>query len=78
MNFLSQPNDIMFKTSEHQFIIRFTLGTSVSDINKHEIPEKKLNFKLFVDIISEKWNKDFLIGYVFSLIHSYDVVIIIF
>ncbi|KAI5396273.1 hypothetical protein KIW84_062467 [Lathyrus oleraceus] len=52
-NFLPQTNDIMFKTSEHPFIIRFTVGTSVSDINKHEISRKNLNFKPFSDIILE-------------------------
>ncbi|CAK8536077.1 unnamed protein product [Lathyrus sativus] len=52
-NFQPQPNDLVFKTYDHQFIIRFTSGTSVSDINKHDIPAKKLNFKHFVDIFRE-------------------------
>ncbi|KAI5417221.1 hypothetical protein KIW84_042009 [Lathyrus oleraceus] len=61
MNFLPQTNDLMFKTLEHSFIIRFIAGTSVSDLNKHEILGKRLNFKPFADIISGRWNKDFLI-----------------
>ncbi|XP_050877113.1 uncharacterized protein LOC127080866 [Lathyrus oleraceus] len=60
-NFLSLPNDLMFKTSEHQFIIRFTTGTSVSDVSKYKIARKKLNIKPFVDIITGKWKKDLLI-----------------
>lgn len=38
--------------------------TTISDVNKHEILEKSLTFKPFVDIISGKWNKDVLIGMV--------------
>ncbi|KAI5396652.1 hypothetical protein KIW84_062749 [Lathyrus oleraceus] len=52
MNFLPQINDLMFKTSKHPYVIRFTVGTRVSDINKYEIPGKKLNFKPFAEIIS--------------------------
>ncbi|KAI5408452.1 hypothetical protein KIW84_054330 [Lathyrus oleraceus] len=51
-NFLPQINDLMFKTSEHPFVIRFIAGTCVSDINKHEIPGKRLNFKPFAESIS--------------------------
>ncbi|XP_050901979.1 uncharacterized protein LOC127108726 [Lathyrus oleraceus] len=73
-NFWPLPNGLMFKTSEHQFIIRFTAGTSLSDINKHEIGGKKLNFKPFVDIITGKWKKDLLIGkYLISVSNAYNI-----
>lgn len=65
-NFLPLPNDLMFKTSKHQFMIRFIAGTFVSDTNKHEIGGKKLNFKPFADILTGKWKNDLLIGYIFS------------
>ncbi|KAI5408451.1 hypothetical protein KIW84_054329 [Lathyrus oleraceus] len=60
-NFLPQINDLMFKTSEHPFVIRFIAGTRVSDINKHEIPGKRLNFKPFSEIISGNWRNDLLV-----------------
>lgn len=44
---------MMFKAFEHKFIIKFTGGTFVYDINKHGIP-KKIKFKSFADIISRK------------------------
>lgn len=52
--FLPLPKDLMFKTSKHKFIIRFTTRTSVSDISRDEIAGKKLNIKPFVDIITGK------------------------
>lgn len=61
-NFLPQINDLIFKTLEHPFVIRFTPGTHVSDINKHEIPGKRLNFKPFAEIISGNWRNGLLIG----------------
>ncbi|XP_050914691.1 uncharacterized protein LOC127129579 [Lathyrus oleraceus] len=60
MNFLPRINDRMFKTSEHPYVIRFTPGTRVSDINKHEIPGKRLNFKPFAETISRNWKSDLL------------------
>ncbi|KAI5444267.1 hypothetical protein KIW84_012769 [Lathyrus oleraceus] len=51
----------MFKTSEHPYAIRFTAGTRVSDINKHVIPGKKLNFKPFAEIIYGNWRSDLLV-----------------
>lgn len=63
-NFLPQLNDLMFKTSNHNFMLELIGETTISDVNKHEIPEKSLTFKSFVDIIFGKWNKDVLIGMV--------------
>ncbi|XP_050878822.1 uncharacterized protein LOC127082636 [Lathyrus oleraceus] len=60
-NFLPQPNDLMSKTTKYMFLIKFTRDTTMSNVNKHEIPGKKINFKPFLDIIFGKWKKDFLI-----------------
>ncbi|KAI5445469.1 hypothetical protein KIW84_013631 [Lathyrus oleraceus] len=60
-NFLPQINDLRFKTSEHPFVIKITPETHVSDINKHEIPGKRLNFKSFAEIISGNWRNNLLV-----------------
>ncbi|XP_058726552.1 uncharacterized protein LOC131597911 [Vicia villosa] len=42
-------------------MVKFTGGTTVSDVNKHEIQPKQHTFTSFADIITEKTQKDMLI-----------------
>ncbi|XP_058744322.1 uncharacterized protein LOC131616890 [Vicia villosa] len=60
-NFQVSLNDMLFKPSDHKFILTFTGGTSVTDKNKHQIPAKPLKFTSFTDIMSGNWKKDVLI-----------------
>ncbi|XP_058780943.1 uncharacterized protein LOC131655057 [Vicia villosa] len=60
-NFQVTLNDLMFKPSQHKYILTFTGGTSVSDKNKHDIPQKPLIFTPFGDILTSKGNRDVLI-----------------
>ncbi|XP_058733797.1 uncharacterized protein LOC131605463 [Vicia villosa] len=60
-NFQVSLNDLLFKPTEHKFLLTFTGGTSVTDIKKHDIPPKPLNFTRFADILTGKWKKDVLI-----------------
>ncbi|XP_058784731.1 uncharacterized protein LOC131659576 [Vicia villosa] len=60
-NFQVSLNDMLFKPTEHKFLLTFTGGTSVTDINKHDIPPKPLNFTPFAEILTGKWKKDVLI-----------------
>ncbi|XP_058727171.1 uncharacterized protein LOC131598606 [Vicia villosa] len=59
-NFQVTLNDLMFKPSHHKYILTFTGGTSVSDKNKHDIPQKPLIFTPFGDILTNKGNRDVL------------------
>ncbi|XP_058753022.1 uncharacterized protein LOC131626208 [Vicia villosa] len=59
-NFQVSLNDMLFKPSDHKFMLTFTGGTSVTDKNKHQIPAKPLKFTSFTDIMSENWKKDVL------------------
>lgn len=63
--FQVQLNDLMFKASDHKYLLKFIGGTTLGDNNKHEIPDKVIKFASFVDIISGKWKKNILIGLVF-------------
>ncbi|XP_058727010.1 uncharacterized protein LOC131598426 [Vicia villosa] len=60
-NFQVSLNDLLFKPSDHKFMLTFTGGTSVTDKNKHDIPAKPLKFTSFTDLISGNWKKDVLI-----------------
>ncbi|XP_058784404.1 uncharacterized protein LOC131659197 [Vicia villosa] len=60
-NFQVTLNDLMFKPSQHKYTLTFTGGTSVSDKNKHDIPQKTLIFTPFGDILTGKGNRDVLI-----------------
>ncbi|XP_058775346.1 uncharacterized protein LOC131649610 [Vicia villosa] len=60
-NFQVSLNDMLFKPSDHKFMLTFTGGTSVTDKNKHQIPAKPLKFTYFTDIMSGNWKKDVLI-----------------
>lgn len=66
-NFKVQPNNLVFKPSTHKFLVKFTGGTSVSDVNKHVIQPKQHNFTSFDDIITRKFPKDMIIGNMISL-----------
>ncbi|XP_058777014.1 uncharacterized protein LOC131651367 [Vicia villosa] len=60
-NFQVQLNDVVFKPSNHKFLLKFSGGTTIGDRNKHLIPEKDLKITPFSDIITGKWKKDVLI-----------------
>lgn len=53
-NFQVSLNDMLFKPSEYKFQLTFSGGTSVTDINKQDIPPKPLNFTPFADILTGK------------------------
>lgn len=53
-NFQVQLNDLMFKASDHKYLLKFIGGTTVRDNNKHEILDKVIKFTSFADIISGK------------------------
>ncbi|KAI5414751.1 hypothetical protein KIW84_040278 [Lathyrus oleraceus] len=61
-NFNVQENDLVFKPSSHKYMVKFTRGTYVNDVNKHVIPPKTLNFNSFADIMTDRLQKDVLIG----------------
>ncbi|XP_058788369.1 uncharacterized protein LOC131662571 [Vicia villosa] len=60
-NFKVQPNVAAFRPSSHKFLLKFTTGTTVTNVNKNEIPAKPLVFTKFTDIITGNFNKDVLI-----------------
>ncbi|CAL5199443.1 unnamed protein product [Lathyrus oleraceus] len=66
-NFNVQENDLVFKPSSHKYMVKFTRGTYVNDVNKHVIPPKTLNFNSFADIMTDRLQKDVLIGMVDSI-----------
>ncbi|CAI8607726.1 unnamed protein product [Vicia faba] len=56
-NFQVVPNDLLFKPTSHKFILKFTGGTTVVNVGKHEIPEKIKTLTPFANIISGTWPK---------------------
>ncbi|XP_058741854.1 replication protein A 70 kDa DNA-binding subunit B-like [Vicia villosa] len=60
-NFAVPPNNLVFKPSTHKFLVKFTGGTSVNDVNKHDIPPMQRAFTSFPDIMIGKFKKDVLI-----------------
>ncbi|XP_058750998.1 uncharacterized protein LOC131624017 [Vicia villosa] len=78
-NFQVLPNDVVFKPTQHKYLLKFSGGTTVGDRNKHSIPDKVVQVTLFCDIISGKWKKDVLIGnyygqkYPLSVSNTYNV-----
>ncbi|XP_058742285.1 uncharacterized protein LOC131614745 [Vicia villosa] len=61
-NFQVQPNDLMFKVTNHKFLLKFTGGTTTGDVGKHDIPAKVNSLTPFADIISGKWQRNVLCG----------------
>ncbi|XP_058778020.1 uncharacterized protein LOC131652229 isoform X2 [Vicia villosa] len=61
-NFAVQPNNLVFKPNTHKFLVKFTGGTSMNDVNKHDIPLKQRTFTSFPDIMTDNFQKDVLIG----------------
>lgn len=61
-NFQVQLNKLVFKPSDHKYMVKFTRGTTVGDVNKHLIPDKTIKITPFGDIITGRWKKDILIG----------------
>ncbi|XP_058745971.1 uncharacterized protein LOC131618829 [Vicia villosa] len=59
-NFQVQPNDLMFKVTNHKFLLKFTGGTTIGDVGKHDIPVKVNSLTPFADIISGKWQRNVL------------------
>ncbi|XP_058752240.1 uncharacterized protein LOC131625396 [Vicia villosa] len=68
-NFSVQPNNLVFKPSSHKFLVKFTGGTAVGDVNKHDIPPKPRPFTSFPDIINGNFQKNVLIGKTASRYH---------
>ncbi|CAK8541151.1 unnamed protein product [Lathyrus sativus] len=60
-NFQVMLNELLFKSSDHNYVLVFIGGTSVCNKNKHAIPPKNMKFTQFVDIIFGKWKRDVLI-----------------
>ncbi|CAL5196273.1 unnamed protein product [Lathyrus oleraceus] len=54
LNFKVLANDLVFKPSCHKYMVKFTGGTSVSDVDKHIIPPIINHFTSFVDITGVK------------------------
>lgn len=65
VNFQFVLNNMLFKTSEHIFLLKFNGGTIVGDVNKYGIPAKAINFTSFEDILVGELKNDMLIGMVF-------------
>ncbi|XP_058758391.1 uncharacterized protein LOC131631625 [Vicia villosa] len=60
-NFAVQPNNLVFEPCSHKFLVKFTGGTAVGDVDKHEIPPKPRTFTSFSDIITDNFQKNVLI-----------------
>ncbi|XP_058759281.1 uncharacterized protein LOC131632531 [Vicia villosa] len=60
-NFAVHPNNLVFKPCSHKFLVKFTGGTAVGDVDKHEIPPKPRTFTSFSDIITGNFQKNVLI-----------------
>lgn len=60
-NFNVLPNDLAFKASNHKYKLRWTGGTTVVDVNMHDIPVDETKFKPFVEIVAGKWRADILV-----------------
>ncbi|XP_058751320.1 uncharacterized protein LOC131624386 [Vicia villosa] len=71
-NFAVQPNNLIFKPSSHNFLVKFTGGTAVGDVDKHDIPLKPRPLTSFPDIINGNFQKNLLIV---SLIVTYRIVL---
>jgi len=61
-NFQVDINDLVFKASEHKFLLKWTGGTTAEDINVHDIPKPDIKFKPFAEIVSGKWKPDVLVS----------------
>ncbi|AES89115.1 plant OB fold protein, putative [Medicago truncatula] len=61
-NFQVVSNDLVFKASEHKFLLKWTGGTTAEDINVHDVPQSDTKFKPFAEIISGKWKPDILVN----------------
>lgn len=61
-NFQVVSNDLVFKASEHKFLLKWTGGTTADDINVHDVPNTDTKFKPFVEILSGKWKPDILVS----------------
>ncbi|CAI8599226.1 unnamed protein product [Vicia faba] len=59
-NFQVVPNELLFKPTNHKYILKFISGTTIANIDKHEILEKMTTLTPFADIISGKWQKSLL------------------
>jgi hypothetical protein len=60
-NFQVTKNQEKFKSSHHEFMLKFNGGTKVSECNKHDITDT-LHFKDFTEIVCNKFREDFLYG----------------
>lgn len=59
-NFHVLPNDFVFKASEHKFKLKWTGGTTAEYLKEVEIPNHRINFKPFAEIVAGKWKPDIL------------------
>jgi hypothetical protein len=53
---------LVFKASEHKFLLKWTGGTTAVDVNVHPIPAAPTKFKSFAEIIFGKWKPDILVS----------------
>jgi hypothetical protein len=61
-------NDLVFKATDHKFVLKWTGGTTAVDVNAHDIPDHLLKFKPFAEIVAGKWRPDLLYSKCFLLI----------
>ena len=59
-NFHVLPNDVIFKASEHNFKLKWTGGTTAEYLKEHDIPNHRIKFKPFAEIVAGKWKPDIL------------------
>jgi hypothetical protein len=59
-NFEVGTNDLLFKSSDHKYRLKWTGGTTATDVNVHNIPNPPLKMKPLAEIISGKWRPDIL------------------
>lgn len=68
-NFQVQNNDLAFKASEHKHKLKWTGGTDVVDVGRHDIPKPTIKFKPFAEIVSGKWRADLLV-HAIGMVHD--------
>ncbi|XP_045831696.1 uncharacterized protein LOC123923096 isoform X3 [Trifolium pratense] len=59
-NFQVTKNDDQFKTSSHDYKLRFNGGTLVKDVNVHQIPDAVTKLKPFSEIVNQNFREDLL------------------
>jgi hypothetical protein len=61
-NFQMVNNNLLFKASDHKFMLKWTGGTTAEDVNLNDIPTTHIKYKPFAEIVSGKWRPDLLVS----------------